>query len=123
MSIVLDAGALIAAERRDPQTWARLKAELELGDRPVTTAPVVAQVSRSPRQALLHRFLRGCDVVAFEPEVAGAVGTLLAASGTSDVVDAHLVVIAAGRKVVTSDPDDLRHLAAHTVDGTTVLPV
>jgi len=123
MSIILDAGALIAAERRDLQTWARLKAELELGDRPVTTAPVVAQVSRSPRQALLHRFLRGCDIVAFEPEIAATVGTLLADSGTSDVVDAHLIVLAAGRTIITSDPEDLRHLASHAADGTTVLPV
>ncbi len=40
------------------------------------------------------------------------VGRLLAIAGTSDVVDAHVVVCArrTGRAVVTSDPDDLRHL-------------
>jgi hypothetical protein len=37
---------------------------------------------------------------------------LLAASGTADVVDAHVVVCArrAGQRVATSDPDDLRRL-------------
>ncbi len=40
------------------------------------------------------------------------VGRLLAASGTSDVVDAHVVVCArrSAQRVVTSDPDDLARL-------------
>jgi hypothetical protein len=40
------------------------------------------------------------------------VGRLLAGSGTSDVVDAHVVVCArrSGQSVLTSDPDDLRRL-------------
>jgi hypothetical protein len=40
------------------------------------------------------------------------VGRLLAASGTSDVVDAHVVICArrAGQQAVTCDPDDLRAL-------------
>jgi hypothetical protein len=40
------------------------------------------------------------------------VGRLLAASGTSDVVDAHVVICArrARQRTVTSDPDDLRAL-------------
>jgi len=43
---------------------------------------------------------------------ATAVGRLLAGSGTSDVVDAHVVHCARRRaqQVVTSDPDDLRRL-------------
>jgi predicted nucleic acid-binding protein len=40
------------------------------------------------------------------------VGRLLAASGTSDIVDAHVVICArrTGQQVVTSDPGDLRLL-------------
>ena len=40
------------------------------------------------------------------------VGRLLAASGTSDLVDAHVVICArrTGQQVVTSDPGDLRLL-------------
>jgi len=43
-----------------------------------------------------------------------AVGVLLAMSGTSDTVDAHVVVVArqAATPVFTSDPDDIRHLDA-----------
>src|SRR5439155_24807819 len=40
------------------------------------------------------------------------VGRLLAAIGTADVVDAHVVICArrSNQRVVTSDPDDLRAL-------------
>jgi len=40
------------------------------------------------------------------------VGRRLAASGTADVIDAHVVLCArrAGQAIVTSDPDDLRTL-------------
>jgi predicted nucleic acid-binding protein len=113
MTTVYDAGVLIAADRNDRQVWADHRARLEAGVVPETTAPVVAQASRSPRQVQLRRFLRGCDIVAFDATQAHAVGALLAKSATSDVVDAHLAVIAARTSavVITSDPDDLRALA------------
>lgn len=57
MSVVYDAGVLVAADRGDRDVWADHRVRLELGTAPVTTAPVVAQVSRSPRQAQLRRFL------------------------------------------------------------------
>jgi hypothetical protein len=43
---------------------------------------------------------------------ATSVGRLLAASGTSDIADAHVVICArrAGQPVVTSDPGDLSRL-------------
>ena len=115
MTTLYDTGVLIAADRNDRHTWADHRARLEAGLVPVTTAPVVAQASRSPRQVQLRRFLRGCDVVAFEAAQAHAVGSLLAKSATSDIVDAHLALTAArtGAVVVTSDPDELRTLAAH----------
>jgi len=86
---------------------------LELGLVPRTTAPVVAQVSRSSQQAQLHRILRGCEIVAFTPDESYEVGSLLARAGTADIVDGHVVVTAGAYSatVVTSDPDDLRHLA------------
>jgi predicted nucleic acid-binding protein len=115
VTTVYDTGVLIAADRNDRHIWADHRARLEAGLVPVTTAPVVAQASRSPRQVQLRRFLRGCDVVAFDAAQAHAVGTLLAKSGTSDIVDAHVAITAAqsGAVVITSDPDDLRNLAAH----------
>jgi hypothetical protein len=113
VSIVYDAGVLVAADRDDRRTWADHRIRLERGVIPTTTAPVVAQVSRSARQAQLRRFLRGCEIVAFPPEQAHEVGSLLGKAGTSDVVDAHLVVTAAQTRstLLTGDPDDLVHLS------------
>jgi len=113
MSVVYDAGALVAVDRNDRAMWAEHRIRLEVGILPVVTAPVVAQVSRSGRQAQLRRFLRGCQIVPFEPAEAHTVGSLLAAAGMSDVVDAHVVVTGTGGVIVTSDPDDIGRLAAH----------
>ena len=112
MSTVYDAGMLIAADRGDRQAWADHRQRLERDLIPVTTAPVVAQVSRTRRQANLRRLLEGCDVAAFAPESAHRVGELLRKAGTSDVVDAHLVSVAGERSatIVTSDGRDLEAL-------------
>ena len=114
MSILYDAGVLVAAERNDRQVWADHRARLELGVVPATTAPVIAQVSRSPRQVQLRRFLRGCHVVGFAPEHGHEVGELLSRARAADVVDAHVIIVAAeaGASVLTSDTDDLRHLSS-----------
>lgn len=118
MSVVYDAGLLIAAERNDRRVWVDHRARLELGVIPTTTAPVVAQVSRSSRQVQLRRLLRGCEVVAFAPEQAHEVGALLGRAGASDVVDAHVVITAAGTAatVLTSDHEDLQRLAAEAAE-------
>jgi hypothetical protein len=114
VTIVYDAGVLVAAERDDRRVWADHRVRLEVGTVPTTTAPAVAQVSRSARQVQLRRFLRGCAIAAFSPQQAGEVGELLGKAGASDVVDAHVVVVAAaaGSPVLTSDPDDLRRLSS-----------
>jgi len=115
MRVIYDAGVLVAADRDDRRIWADHRARLELGAVPSTTAPVVAQASRSPRQVQLRRFLRGCEMVAFGAEDAHEVGLLLGSAGTSDVVDGHVVTTAArtASAVLTSDPDDLAHLSSH----------
>jgi predicted nucleic acid-binding protein len=125
MTIVYDIGVLIAADRNDRQIWAEHRARLEAGVVPVTTAPVVAQASRTPKQVQLRRFLRGCDIVGFEADQSHAVGALLAKSATSDIVDAHVAVTAAltSAVVITSDPDDLRTLAAHVRPRITIQTV
>ena len=94
MSVVYDAGVLVAADRDDREVWADHRARLEAGVVPLTPAPVVAQVSRSPRQVQLRRFLRGCDTVGFTAEEAHQVGELLSEADASDVVDAHVALIA-----------------------------
>jgi hypothetical protein len=79
-----------------------------------TTA--LAQVMRNPsRQARLSRLIRqaSTDLVALDGPDATAVGLLLARTGTSDIVDAHVAICAqrAGQAVLTSDADDMRRIA------------
>lgn len=113
MSVLYDAGALIAAERNVRALWADHRVRLEAGSVPLTTAPVVAQVSRNVRQVQLRRFLRGCETVEFLATEGHDVGSLLARSGAADVVDAHVVLVASRRgcPVLTSDPADLGQLS------------
>lgn len=110
--VVYDAGALIAADRNDRRIWADHRVRLEAGVVPVVPAPVVAQVSRSPSQVQLRRLLRGCDVVPMTEPDAHKVGGLLARSGTADVIDAVVALVAAQRHAATvsSDVAEIRHL-------------
>ena len=125
MSVVYDAGLLIGAERNDRDVWADHRARLELGIVPRTTAPVIAQVSRSPRQAQLRRLLRGCDVDGFDLGQSHEVGGLLARTGTSDVVDGHLALTAAKSQsiILTSDLDEIEHLSNSLPRPVVVRPV
>lgn len=115
MTFVYDAGVLVGADRNDRLVWAEHRARLELGVAPMTTSPVVAQVSRSGSQAQLRRFLRGCEIEPFASDEGHAVGALVGAAGASDVVDAHVVLVATrtGAVVLTSDLDDLSRLSEH----------
>ncbi|MGA2600659.1 MAG: PIN domain-containing protein [Bryobacteraceae bacterium] len=110
--VVYDAAVLVAADRNDRRTWAEHKARLELGVIPAVPAPVVAQVSRSPRQAQLRRFLTGCAVVPLDESEAHEAGRLLGKSGTADVIDAVVVTIALRQHatILTSDPGDIKRL-------------
>ena len=109
---VYDAAVLVAADRNERRSWAEHKARLELGVIPLVPAPVVAQVSRSPQQAQLRRFLAGCVVVPLGENDAHAAGRLLAKSRTADVVDAVVVTVALRNRAVilTGDPDDIQRL-------------
>jgi predicted nucleic acid-binding protein len=115
-TVVYDAGALVAAERNDRRMWAEHRVRLELGLSVVVPAPVVAQVSRSPRQVQLRRLLAGCEVVGFDEASAHAAGRLLASSKTktNDVVDATVVELAVRRRadIVTGDARDLSRLVS-----------
>jgi len=110
--VVYDAGVLIASDRNERATWADHKVRLEDGIVPVVPSVVVAQVSRSPRQVQLHRFLRGCDVAVLDEDGAHDAGLLLGRTGTSAICDAVVVALAAtlDAEVVTGDRKDLRRL-------------
>ena len=111
-AVVYDAAVLVAADKNERRAWAEHKARLELGVIPLVPAPVVAQVSRSPRQAQLRRFLTGCVVVPLGEREAHEAGRLLGVTRTTDVGDAVVVTIALRQKAVilTSDSDDIERL-------------
>lgn len=94
----------------------RLKDAVLTGETPVTHAGIVGQVwSGGSRQALLSRALSGIEVVPLDQLVARRAGELLGTSGTADVIDAALAVIASdGDRIVTSDPRDLSRLVEAT---------
>jgi hypothetical protein len=113
--ITMDAGGLIAVDRNDRRVVVLLARARETGSRVTVSASALAQAIRQPeRQARLARLVRQptTDVVPLDRVDATSIGRLLAASGTSDVVDAHVVICArrARQQAVTSDPDDLRAL-------------
>ncbi len=113
--ITLDAGALIGLDRNDRRIVALLARAAELGAPVVIPASVLAQAIRQPeRQARLSRFVRqpGTSVVPLDRVDSVRVGRLLASTGTSDVVDAHVVVCAqrARTSVATSDVGDIASL-------------
>jgi len=112
MTAVLDSGALIAIDRRDRKIGAMLRVLNREGVPVHTSAGVVAQVWRGGRQQVnLARVLPGVDVAALDDAAAKKVGQLLGTSGTSDLVDAHVVLLVQpGGSVLTSDEPDIRAL-------------
>lgn len=113
--VTLDAGALIALDRDDRRVLALLARAQDRSARVTIPATALAQAVRNPaRQVRLARLVRQptTDVVALDRVDATGVGRLLAASGTADVVDAHVVRCArrTGQAIATSDPEDLHHL-------------
>jgi hypothetical protein len=110
-----DAGALIALDRDDRRVIVLLARAAQIGGRITVPASALAQAMRRPaRQARLSRLLRqpNTDVRALDAADATQVGILLAATRTSDIADAHVVICARrnAEPIVTSDPDDLRRL-------------
>lgn len=112
---VYDVGALIAIDNDDRRMWALHHLAVEEGRTVIVPAVVVGQAWRdSRRQIQLGRFLQSCEIVPIGVEIAKAAGTLCGRAGTSDVVDATVVVmsLARGAIVFTSDPGDITALAA-----------
>lgn len=119
--MLLDAGVLVAIDRGEASARALLTALLRAGRTPHTTHPVLAQVWRDgARQSRLARFVQAAVVHPFED--GAAVGAILARSGTSDVVDAHLVAvgIATGHPILTGDVRDISRIIDAVAPGTSV---
>jgi hypothetical protein len=113
--ITLDAGALIALDRGDKRMIALLGQALAQRRNFHVPSGVLGQAWRDGRtQVTLARFLRvdEVEIVPLDAQLARSCGELCGATGTSDVIDASVVILARERRdiIVTSDPDDLRRL-------------
>jgi len=113
--VTLDAGGLIALDRGDRRMLVLLARARETGATVTVPATALAQAIRRPdRQARLTRLIRQptTDVANLDRVDATNVGRLLAASRTSDIADAHVVICArrSAQPVLTSDPADLSAL-------------
>jgi len=114
-AVVLDADALVAFERADQRMRALLREAIRVGAPLIVPVGVVGQVFRNAaRQVPLRALLNGPTSVVppLDRALAEAAGTLCGRTGTSDVVDASVVLEAkrAHAVVVTSDIQDLRAL-------------
>lgn len=111
--VTLDTGALVALDKGSKRMIAMLEQGLKKQLFFYVPAGVVAQAWRNGRQQVnVARLLRleTTHVVALDARLARACGELCGATGTSDVVDASVVLVArsiSGDLILTSDPGDL----------------
>ncbi len=110
--VVFDTGALIALERGDRGVTVLIIEARRTTTRLTVPAGCVAQAWRHPAtQARLAMFLRLpiVEVPTIDAAEARRIGLLLAATQTSDIVDAHVALCAQrlGQTVLTSDPNDI----------------
>jgi len=124
-ALILDAGALLAVDRGERAIIARLRVAQQGGLELRSNAMVVAQVwrDRRGRQANLARVLRAVDVRAVNHSDGREAGILLAEAGTTDPIDATVVLLAApGDRILTSDPEDLTRLATAARNHAVIVP-
>jgi hypothetical protein len=113
-ALILDAGALVGVDRNDPDVAHLLRRAQQEGLELRTNPMVVAQVwrDRRGRQANLARLLQAVQVRPVQDPDGRQAGALLGRAGTSDPIDATVVLLAdAGDRILTSDPGDLTALA------------
>jgi hypothetical protein len=116
--LTLDVGALIAFERNDRRTVSVIARAVARRIPLAAPAGVVGQVWRDGRrQVRLVRLLGSgaVEIDSLDDARARAAGQLCGAAGTSDVIDASVVLCARarGHGVLTSDPGDLQRLDPH----------
>ncbi|MGH3991725.1 MAG: hypothetical protein ACRDSN_04580 [Pseudonocardiaceae bacterium] len=125
MTLVLDAGALLAIDRRDRRVGAMLRVAQHERVVVRTSPAAVAQVWRhGARQTQLARILAGVAAPPLDLDTGRRLGALLGVAGSRDVVDAHVASLArTGDQVLTSDPDDLGKLLDARSVKAIVIPV
>lgn len=117
--LVLDSGAVTCLAERSPRALALILALREEGLWPPRVPSVVlveCLEGHAGRDAPENRFLKACDVTLAVPEVLARRAALLRKRARrGSAVDALVVAHAEpGGTVLTSDPDDLQALAAHS---------
>jgi hypothetical protein len=121
--MILDAGVLVSVDRRDRAAGQFTRTTDEDDEDLHTSEAVVAQVWRDgARQAVLAAFLKTVEIHPLDD--GRAVGQLLRDSGTSDVVDAHLGLLAQrlDDDILTGDVDGLTRVVAALPHPVGVLP-
>lgn len=114
--LTIDAGGLIAFERNQRHVVAIVARALKQNVRLAVPSGVVGEVWRDGRRQARLAVLLSSDLIDIEPlddMRARAAGQLCGVAGTSDVIDASVVLCAQarGHAVLTSDPDDLHRLS------------
>jgi hypothetical protein len=107
-AIIYDAGALPAAERRNPDFLALHDEVTKSRIRPIVPVVVLAQIWRGGPQPQISRVLKACVILPDDQRIGRAAGVACAASGTADAI---VIAVQHQTPIVTSDPGDLTRIA------------
>jgi predicted nucleic acid-binding protein len=111
--LTLDAGALIAYERRDERIREILTVAYARGLVPTIPAIVLAEVWRGDaKDARVARLLKASSIETVDEQLARAAGSLRRSTQASGTIDACVAVGVRRRldAIATSDPNDMRML-------------
>ena len=116
---VYEAGVLVVADRNARDVWADHRIRLQAGTVPVGPAPVVTQVSHSPRRCSSAGSYADAKIITLTEQKAHAAGEPMGRASTQGVVDAVVAQTAAVLRadVVTDDRADIRRLIQAAAPG------
>ena len=116
MTVILDSGAFIAAEKFSRKLTNILDASRELGSTVLVPSAVIAEMWKDPPRLQSVKLLKGAGAVPpLDDRIARKIGALLSKSSSIQIVDANVALLAiahAPSLVVTSDPGDIASLIA-----------
>jgi predicted nucleic acid-binding protein len=113
--ITLDAGALIALERRSARMLRIVDAAAQADERITVPTVALAEWWRGKPSKRMARLLEGVELEPLEARLASLAGDALAAVRGATTIDAIVVASAAqrGDTIFTSDVEDLDRLARY----------
>ena len=117
-ALILDSGAFLAAERSDRRIAQWLTVAQRNGADVIVPAAVIAEVWRENVAWGAGQLRKSAnEVVPLDDDVARVIGSLNRRVKRSQIVDAHVALVAYDRApaiIVTSDPEDIAVLARAT---------